>query len=318
MEYPSALKNAVELLAAEADPKLLKSISMAITEKYKNQSGKGSRLVAGDTEALVYAAVRMPATFAAVSAALEYACAVCGVEFRTMLDVGAGTGAAGWAADALINPDEMICLEREEAMLKLGRQLMQNGSDTLKNSVWKRCDLSSEGSFGHRAELVVASYMLNEMTPPARMATVKKLWDSAEKMLLIVEPGTPEGFSQLLEARRLLVSEGAHVAAPCAHEDECRLADDDWCHFTARVQRSRLHKYLKGGDAPYEDEKFSYMAFVREPVLHSGARILRHPLTGKGRVTLTLCTAEENRTQVITKSSPLFRSARKKNCGDLL
>ena len=79
------------------------------------------------------------------------------------------------------------------------------------------------------------------------------------------------------------------------------------------------YKYLKGGDVPYEDEKFSYMAFVREKPCIKGARILRHPITEKGMIKLSLCTSDENREAVITKKQgELFKAARKASCGDVI
>ena len=64
---------------------------------------------------------------------------------------------------------------------------------------------------------------------------------------------------------------------------------DDWCHFTCRVPRSQLHKLLKQGDAPYEDEKFAYLALAKSETNKPEARILRHPKIAKGRITLELC-----------------------------
>jgi len=70
-------------------------------------------------------------------------------------------------------------------------------------------------------------------------------------MLLIVEPGTPAGYKNITEARRVLVESGAHIAAPCTHENTCPMEGNDWCHFTCRISRSRLHRLMKGGEAPF-------------------------------------------------------------------
>ena len=105
---------------------------------------------------------------------------------------------------------------------------------------------------------------MNEMAKKDRQFVLDSFWNSTAKMLLIVEPGTPAGFSVLRDSREYLLSKGAHIVAPCPHESACRLAEDDWCHFTCRVQRSKIHKMLKDADVPYEDEKYSYMAFVKQ------------------------------------------------------
>ncbi|MEL7604103.1 MAG: small ribosomal subunit Rsm22 family protein, partial [Bacillota bacterium] len=83
-----------------------------------------------------------------------------------------------------------------------------------------------------------------------------------------------------------------------------------------RGPRSRLHRALKGGDAPYEDEKFCYMAFTKEPCEKTVARVLRHPIIEPGRVTLTLCTPEGIQKSVVTKrSNDAFKHARKTDWG---
>lgn len=46
-------------------------------------------------------------------------------------------------------------------------------------------------------DLVIASYVLNEMNHKDRIAVIKKLWDATKMMLLIVDPGTPVGYEQI-------------------------------------------------------------------------------------------------------------------------
>lgn len=90
------------------------------------KAAAGKRLLTEEREALAYAAVRMPATFGAVVKALDYALDAVDFVPKTVLDIGAGTGAAGWAAESLINLDSLVCLEREAVMLRLGQKLMRN------------------------------------------------------------------------------------------------------------------------------------------------------------------------------------------------
>ena len=83
-----------------------------------------------------------------------------------------------------------------------------------------------------------------------------------------------------------------------------------------RVQRTRLHKALKGGQAPYEDEKFAYLALTRQSAQPCTARVLRHPQIAPGRITLTLCEGGEKTVRVVTKKDPLWKRARKIGAGD--
>lgn len=313
MELASALQN----LAEEAGGARLQKDARAISEAYRMRTGTGRRLLTRENEAAAYAAARMPATYEAARTAIESALAASGLAPRTLLDCGAGTGAASWAADDLLSLERVTCLEREDAMRAVGGRLMQAGGKALKSADWQAFDLTDNKPLG-KAEMVVEGYMLGELAEDMRLPVAKKLWEACEEMLVLIEPGTPQGFANLAAVRRELAGLGAHVAAPCpAGHTACPMEDEDWCHFAVRVQRTRLHKTLKGGDAPYEDEKYCYLALTRtQPKSPCAARVLRHPLIAPGRIALTICEAGEKKARVVTKKDPLWKRARKIGAGD--
>ena len=316
MELPIGLKSIIEEMASEIETKKLTSASRNITEKYKNESGNGKRLVSDTAETAAYATVRMPATFGAVSSALLWTKEHFGEEIHTILDVGAGTGAAGWAAAEIFDEAEKLtCIEREENMISFGSRLMEEGDFPLPYE-WKKGDISEEIP-ADKADLVTASYVLNELSEADCIKTAERLWSMTEKLLVIIEPGTVTGYNNIKKIRERLVAMGGYIVAPCPQSGECPLTGGDWCHFSARISRTRLHKLLKGGDVPFEDEKFSYIAFSRESVEEAERRILRHPKNESGHIGLTLCTKSgiENIT-VTKKDQKLFKKARKASWGD--
>ena len=315
--FPQELTAALEaLLAGESEARLARD-AQAISESYRLRTGQGDRLLTRRSEAAAYAASRMPATFAAAHAALEQALEAGGLEIRSLLDCGAGTGAASWAAADLLALERVTCLEREEAMRSVGSTLMRAGGGALSRAEWADCDLTAAQALP-KADLVMEGYMLGELREDMRLPVAQRLWDAAEKLLVLVEPGTPQGFANLAAVRAHLAGLGAHVAAPCpAGSAQCPMAGEDWCHFAVRVQRTRLHKALKGGDAPYEDEKFCYLALTREaPGAACRARVLRHPTIAPGRITLTLCENGGKTVCTVTKKDPLWKRARKIHAGE--
>lgn len=326
MELPNVLREALEEELKGASQQALLSAAEKISLRYRSRPG--GLYIQNRQEALAYALSRMPATFGAVQKALSYTLeALEGMpeEKKTfeapvsLLDMGAGTGAAVWAASELLELSSVTCLEYAPAMRETGQSLLRHGKGVLEKARWKSIDLVS-GPVEEKADLVVASYMLNEMDRASRLQVAEKAWQAAEKLLLIIEPGTPEGYGVLRDIRRALSERGAYVLAPCPHQGDCPISETDWCHFSCRVQRSRLHKMAKSGDAPYEDEKFSYLAFVKEePLKKEGARILRHPYIGKGYVKLELCGKDGILQKTLSKrDGELYKSARKKDWGDWL
>ena len=316
-DLPLELMAALEAMLAGKSAAQLEKDAKAISENYRMRTGQGNRLLTRESEAAAYAAARMPATFAAAQAAIAYALEASGLQMRTLLDCGAGTGAASWAAASLLDLDKITCLEREDAMRSVGSELMRDGSGALSAAAWESCDLTANTPLP-AADLVVEGYMLGELREEMRLSVAQKLWDACTQMLVLIEPGTPQGFANLAAVRAHLTGLGAHVAAPCpAGSKACPMTADDWCHFAVRVQRTKLHKQLKGGDAPYEDEKFCYLALARQaPRAVCHARVLRHPLINPGRITLTLCEGGEKKTRIVTKKDDLWKRARKISAGE--
>jgi ribosomal protein RSM22 (predicted rRNA methylase) len=205
-------------------------------------------------------------------------------------------------------------------MIALGQRLATQADATLlREARWQQADLLSRWE-APAHDLVVAAYVLNELPEVRRAEIVDALWERATNGLLLVEPGTPAGFAVIRQARGQLLEAGGTVLAPCPHDCACPMPDDDWCHFAQRINRTRLHRAVKGGTLAYEDEKFSYVAVARRPAPPIAGRVIRHPQILPGRVVLQLCTPEGLRTTTITrgKDRAAFRQARDLRWGDAL
>lgn len=316
MELPLALREAMEQQRNGAQSGQMIQDAQTLSLRYRTQSGRGERLLTGDHEASAYAVARMPATFGAVHSCLQQTLEVTGYRPETLLDAGAGTGAASWAADSLLELKSVTCVERESAMLKTGKTMMQHGPAALRSAKWVQLDLVQEKAV-EQAGLVIAAYVLNEMTAEGRLIAAEKLWKAAGQLLLLVEPGTPAAFASLMEVKKHLLQSGAYIAAPCPRQEECPKLPGDWCHFSCRVARSRLHRQLKGGEAPFEDEKFSYIALSRQQSPAANTRVLRHPQIRGGHIILEVCTAQGVQSiRLSKKDGDNYRKARKARAGD--
>ena len=317
MNLPAELQAAIgeELAASGTSHRELADAAAALSRRYRGPDpGRGAGWPPAALGA--YLATRLPATWAATWTALS-AAALARPDWRprTLLDIGGGPGTAMWAA-ALVWPglEQVRVVERDARMVAVGRRLAQQAAHpAVREAAWILSD-AGEALPGDPADLAVAAYVVGELGEAARARLVGRLWGLAD-LLVVVEPGTPEGAQAVLAARQAVLAAGGHTLAPCPHDAACPLSRPDWCHFAARVARTKLHRQLKGGQAPYEDEKFSYGAWAREPPQGAPSRILRHPRADPGRIQLTLCTPGGAADVVATRSGADFKAARKARWG---
>lgn len=313
MRLPEALRTAIDEEVADVEPSALSRAAARVSETYR--AGKCTGAIAGAAERSAYLLTRLPATYAANTAVFRELAARGKAKVRSLLDLGAGPGTAMWAAaETLPGIETFTAVERDTELLETGKRLASRGSDALQRATWLKGDLRTFHPELH--DVVVLSYAIGEL--PDALSAVRAAWELTRVALVIVEPGTPAAFARVLGARDMLIAMGAQIAAPCPHHNQCPLAvRADWCHFSARVERTSAHRRLKGGELGYEDEKFSYVIACKTPVLQAGARVVRHPLKHPGHVKLTLCTPDDLQQPTIGKSQrELYRAARKAEWGD--
>ena len=312
MQFPSELSAGLAALLEGVPRKDLAAAAQKMSAGYRQ--GESSAPIVTPLQAIAYAVARMPATFAASRAVFaRLAEAMPDFTPRSLLDVGAGTGAASWAAvGAWPAIASVTMLDRNPALRTLARKLADAGLAAKAEILGG--DLSVEKP---KADLVVASYVLAELPQDQAASVARDLWQGADGALALIEPGTPDGFARIRLARAALIAAGAHVAAPCTHDRNCPLQDEDWCHFSQRLARSRDHMLLKDATVPFEDERYSYVVVTRETVAH-GARILAPPLETKPGLTFKLCDESGLRAQfVAARDKDEYRRVRKLGWGDL-
>ncbi|MEU9191173.1 small ribosomal subunit Rsm22 family protein [Streptomyces sp. NPDC048484] len=299
-------------------PKVAAQAVDRLIANYRGITPTDAPILRDRADVAAYAAYRMPATFEAVRAALDaFADVVPEWVPGSHVDVGGGTGAATWAVNATW-PEErpVTVLDWAEPALALGRELAA-GSPLLRSAAWQRARIGAALAI-ESADLVTVSYVLGELTDADRAAVVDAA-AAAAQAVVVVEPGTPDGYARVIAARDRLIGAGFQVAAPCPHSAACPIVPgEDWCHFSARVSRSSLHRQVKGGSLAYEDEKFSYVAATRFPVTPVASRVVRRPQIRKGQVLLDLCAVEEvlSRSTVTKRQGALYKEARSASWGD--
>jgi ribosomal protein RSM22 (predicted rRNA methylase) len=319
MRLPPALSHAIQQEIENTDRAELAQAVAQLTQRYK--AGRfSSPAVTTQTHCAAYLAVRVPATFAANLRVLsEIRRLAPEAEITSILDLGAGPGTALFAATELFPLlTQATMVEADKSFTKFGRQLSRESSNpAIRSSKWLQQNLNMGGSFEPH-DLVVISYTLNELSPAAAEKTVSQAWQCAREFLVLVEPGTMRGFGFIHAARSQLIAAGASILAPCPHAAACPMAAaGDWCHFAQRVERTSIHRRLKGGVLGFEDEKFSYLVAGHSSFSRPEARIVRHPQKRSGHVQFLLCTPHGLESTTIGKSQKEnYKLARKAEWGD--
>lgn len=191
-----------------------------------------------------------------------------------VLDLGAGTGAAGRVIRDLFDQVELVSVDRVA------------GPGILVADVTR--GVRPSGVNG-RFDLIVAAHLLNELGTrldvEGRAALVagwcRELL-SPEGLCIVIEPALRETSRALLGVRDRVLALGLSVLAPCLLHAACPALqrDRDWCHDSAEVLvtgRSRVDfSYLVLGHAQPRLDPTRY-------------RVVSDPLKDKGRLRLYLC-----------------------------
>ena len=315
-ELPRALAHWLDELLAGTSPRELRRSVSELSARYRSRQ----HAAPGDfreSDARAYAAYRLPATYAAVASAMTaVAEQLPDWRPRTVLDLGAGLGSGMWAAVQTWPSIERVhAVDAAAQMLALARAAAQPARPA-EEVTWEAADLR-DWRPSTTYDLVVLAYVLGELSAQEREGVLARAWAATRKLVLVVEPGTPDGYRRVIEARSRLLDAGAATTAPCPHDSVCPMSGGDWCHFSARLPRSARHRAAKGAELGYEDEKFSYVAASGGNTPRTNARILRHPQVRPGHVYLELCTTSGLRTALVAKrDKEAFRRARKASWGD--
>lgn len=315
MPLPNSILKKLEDAFAASNKSLLKAENARLSLNYQLKGADRHRLhIDTARKRLAYLASRFPATYSVCETVLEKLTQT-DLSFETSLDLGAGPGTATICAAHLFpEMQTRTLIDQDKEFRAFALSFLPSGQNEylLKN-------LATEtNSALPKRDLTLISYALNELEIDHASQLVHQAWLATKKALVIIEPGTPECFVRLKRLRIELINYGAYLLAPCPHEKDCPLTGEDWCHFSKRLERTPLHKFIKNASLGYEDEKYSYLIALKTHVEERpSCRVIKRPLKRSGHVTFDLCT--ENGLERLTlskKNKDLYKASLKYNWGD--
>lgn len=327
-----------EILPFFVEKILSENFSSNVVSSYEKISsmyrGKGvfkSSLKFEEDDINAYGWARMPATSAVADSVLQRLLErYPSFKPSSFLDLGSGLGSFLWAMlNYFPELQKSVLCEGNTRFLKLLKCFLNHEDATkylsLKNTSLVPGNLTQGKTWDlikDSFDLVSVSYVFSELDSSEKAQFLENAWSRTKHVLILTEPGTPEGFSNILRARDFLIGHAGKILAPCPHQNACPLYQKpkDWCHFSIRLLRSDTHKAIKNASLSYEDEKYCYLIALKHSsnLQFKESRILKKPLKRSGHIMLDLCTEEgERRLTFSKKDRGLYKLAQKKKWGDL-
>ncbi|KAI0308079.1 mitochondrial small ribosomal subunit Rsm22-domain-containing protein [Multifurca ochricompacta] len=268
---PQELQQTISTLISESDRRLLRRDAKrlfnergddnnwvsALDVRYK--SYKQARRHA-ERDGTAFASVVLPAHYSAIYAVLHHIRSRLGPQWsvKNVLDWGAGTGSALWAAGhAFLKPpsDEneshqvtlsstaivkYVGIEKRDGLVVIARRLLEGIPHDNLDISWQRKfhrDNWPQSYDGSQTIAVSAFFLSTLQTSLQRKALMKEMWESGADIIVLLDHSSPAGFRGVAEAREYLlgmgqkdaesnesegeVLSGSHVLAPCPHDGVC-------------------------------------------------------------------------------------------------
>ena len=187
MQLPPSLRAAIDRELEGIALADLARASEALSHRYRGEVQDGRLHLADDAAARAYLTTRLPATFAAISAALE-AIAEARPDFapRILLDAGAGPGTATWAAAQLWDSlEDATLVEASPAIRTVGERL----GLPLPRVTWRAGKLDADLADLSPSDLVLLAYVLDELPEAAREPARRALGSQGRRRARRLPPG---------------------------------------------------------------------------------------------------------------------------------
>ena len=284
------LTSQIEEMVSNQKSSNLKKEYTDISLQYRKEKINSKTIISNSNQALSYVSSRMPETAVVINNVLSILNKIINIsnEINSVLDLGSGTGSALWALENFLKSNtDVLAIEKQEAMLNCSKELSKNlnlNIDYMQEDV-----LSKAASQIENKDMVLESFMLNEMSENDRRKTLDLMISKSDKLIILIEPGTPVSYQKMMQDRDYLLSKDLHLILPCMHANKCPL-QNDYCNFSVRVNRTKISKQIKNASLGYEDEKYFYLIFSKQPFENKfDNMVLRKPVYRKSCVDLKLC-----------------------------
>ncbi|KAF8665511.1 hypothetical protein AX16_000525 [Volvariella volvacea WC 439] len=285
---------------AEGDSEMDWNTHYGVSYRSRIQASRHS-----DRDGTAFASIALPAHYSAILSVLDHVKRRLEPSWRVnrVIDWGAGTGSGLWASmysfqNYVPGPDvefehreianstvsSYLGIDKRDGLVSVGKKLLRDVNLGDSNISWQKTFREENKmplSEGHDV-LALSAFMLTTLTPLARKALVKEMWESGAHVIVLLDHNTPAGFDAIAEAREYLLKlgrkeledpaaesspiRGSHAVAPCPHDQACPLHHPGGklvCGFSQRLQRPSFIRKTKHSGVGHEDVEYSYVVIRR-------------------------------------------------------
>lgn len=324
---PSDLEDAITKILQQQDSQQWLHHAQSLHERYVEGKNDKGRFLQDFDDVLAYLGMRVPATYAQILSALTAIQELIpSWKPKSLLDIGSGPGTAGWAVTA-VWPDlsDIVSLDHDRDLISLGKQISTK-AEIPAEMVWKNHDLREGLHHNDRQyDLVIIANVLNELSPSVREKIIGQAYNKCKGILVIIEPGTPQG-SQIIESAAQNLSKVGLLLAPYIANSFVQ-TDDYYLHFPQRFIRPEFQRRVRqqmrddaSKASDWEDAKYAYVVISKIPTeSHAWGRCVGPIETQKGFLKVPILTASGvTKVKVMKRNRENYSFAKRLRWGDLV
>jgi len=262
----------------------------------------------------------------------------------SILDFGSGLGTSVWAVNSIWphSIEQHTCVDTSPRMHKLARLLLQGGDEDNTALSYPGVHFQQHLlDISSTHDIVISAFSLLDLkNQQERLSLIWKLWANTKSYLVLIEYGSTDGYTALMEARSFILNmaqdesiqmddeqrrscEG-HVFAPCQHDKVCPKLKKQMAFSSGDDDIERGHRMpcsfpidctaiSRAVDAKRRPSHMSYVILKKGPrpesVKPRWPRILSKPqIKDEKDIPLVMCTPSgEIRKDVISQEhGPVF------------
>jgi ribosomal protein RSM22 (predicted rRNA methylase) len=208
------------------------------------------------------------------------------------IDVGSGPGTYALAWAHLFSPKEITIIEKSPHMRDITKILFQKYFPSIILNF-------SENMAKKEKSILFFGNSFNEMDQFDFEMLQKK---QNPEMVMMIEPGTPEVFQQILKLRTQLIQQDFNLIYPCPSNGTCPLEGQtqNWCHqYVHAIHDQAIERLSQLLGFNRHEMPICSFVFSKNKASCVTSTIFRTYPTGKASVELELCIGEQPKLKLL-------------------